>query len=127
MMLMEEETMTDEDQERYETYLELEEYIETLQAGRAAHPPAHVTAEQMQIYRMAAFFCSASPCAAEPSAEFADTLYARLLTMVKEANDDRPRNASGAACPCTMRKRKVPRFTHKCPGSSRLWSKNKGG
>jgi len=73
--------MTDEDQERYEACLELDPYIEALQAGRAAHPPAHVTPEQRRIYRLAAFFCSASPCVAEPSTEFADALLVRLLAM----------------------------------------------
>ena len=40
---------------------------------------------------MAAFFCSVSPGAAEPDAEFADTLYAQLLDIKKEANAERPR------------------------------------
>jgi hypothetical protein len=82
--------MTDKDQERRETYVELEAYIEALQTGHAAHLPISITPKQMQIYRMAAFFCSASLGAAEPGAEFADALYVRLLAMKKEANAERP-------------------------------------
>ncbi len=71
--------MAGEDQERFEDYLELERYIEELQAGRAAHPPADLTPERARIYRMAALFRSASPRAAEPRPEFVASLHDRLL------------------------------------------------
>ena len=58
--------MPGEDQERFEDYLELEQYIEQLQAGRVAHPPAELTPNQANIYRMAALFRSASPEANQP-------------------------------------------------------------
>src|SRR5947209_14628404 len=71
-------TMSGEDQERFEDYLELEHYIEKLQAGRAAHPPAELTPSQASIYRMAALFRSATPEANQPRPEFAAELQARL-------------------------------------------------
>jgi Rieske Fe-S protein len=70
--------MAGEDQERFEDYLELEQYLEELQAGHIAHPPAEMTPEQARVYRMAALFRSASPEASEPRPEFAASLQARL-------------------------------------------------
>ena len=70
--------MSGEDQERFEDYLELEQYIEELQAGRVAHPPAELTPSQANVYRMAALFRSSSPEATEPRPEFAANLQARL-------------------------------------------------
>ena len=70
--------MPGEDQERFEDYLELEQYIEQLQAGCVAHPPAELTPSQANVYRMAALFRSASPEASEPRPEFAAELQARL-------------------------------------------------
>ncbi len=40
-----------EDQERFEDYLELERYLEELQAGHVAHPPENLTPGQARIYR----------------------------------------------------------------------------
>ncbi|GAC1394101.1 MAG: hypothetical protein NVS4B11_13560 [Ktedonobacteraceae bacterium] len=71
--------MADEDQERFEDYLELERYIEQLQAGKAAYPPTDMTPEQARIYQMAALFRSASPENAEPRLAFAEQLKAQLL------------------------------------------------
>lgn len=71
--------MSGEDQERFEDYLELEHYIEELQAGRVAHPPSDLTPAQARIYRMAALFRSASPEASEPRPEFVEKLRAKLL------------------------------------------------
>src|SRR5712671_4130868 len=71
-------TMSGEDQERFEDYLELEHYIEELQAGHVAHPPAELTPSQASIYRMATLFRSATPGASEPRPEFAAELQARL-------------------------------------------------
>ena len=70
--------MSGEDQERFEDYLELEHYIEELQAGHVAHPPAELTPSQASIYRMAALFRSSLPEANEPRPEFAADLQARL-------------------------------------------------
>lgn len=81
--------MSGEDQERFEDYLELEQYIEQLQAGRVTHPPAELTPGQANIYRMAALFRSASPDAGEPRPEFAAELQARLEQELQQ----RPRSA----------------------------------
>ncbi len=78
--------MAGEDQERFEDYLELERYIEELQAGQIAHPPANLTPERARVYQMAALFRSASPEAAEPTPEFAASLHARLLAENDEMN-----------------------------------------
>ncbi len=68
----------DQDQERFEDYLELEHFIEELQAGRPAHPPDGLTPTKARIYRMAALFRSASPDEVTPRPEFAAELQARL-------------------------------------------------
>lgn len=70
--------MPGEDQERFEDYLELEHFIEELQAGHVAHPPDELAPEQARIYRMAALFRSASPEAATPRPEFVAELQAQL-------------------------------------------------
>jgi Rieske Fe-S protein len=82
------EIMDDEEQERFEDYLELERYIEELQAGRAAHPPRDLTPAQARIYRMAALFRSASPQAALPRSEFIEELHARLLALDHEDHEE---------------------------------------
>src|SRR5260221_5599364 len=71
--------MSGEDQERVEDYLELEHFIEELQAGRPAHPPDGLTPTRARIYRMAALFRSASPDEVTPRPEFAAELQARLV------------------------------------------------
>ncbi|HLG77203.1 MAG TPA: Rieske (2Fe-2S) protein [Ktedonobacteraceae bacterium] len=76
--------MADEDQERFEDYLELEHYIEELQAGRPVHPPAELTPTQARIYRMVALFRSASPEDSQPRSEFAAELQARLEQEVQK-------------------------------------------
>lgn len=68
----------DKDQERFEDYLELEHFIEELQAGETAHPPAELTLDKARIYRMAALFRSASPDEVTPRPEFAAELQASL-------------------------------------------------
>jgi Rieske Fe-S protein len=68
----------DKDQERFEDYLELEHFIEELQAGHTAHPPTELTPDKAQIYRMAALFRSASPDEVTPRPEFAAELQTRL-------------------------------------------------
>src|SRR3989454_1873942 len=68
----------DKDQERFEDYLELERFIEELQAGHTAHPPTELTPDKARIYRMAALFRSASPDEVTPRPEFAAELHTRL-------------------------------------------------
>ncbi len=80
--------MADEDQERVEDYLELERYIEELQAGHVAHPPTDLAPDQAHIYRMAALFRSASPEAAEPRSEFIEELRTRLLSLEDKDQDE---------------------------------------
>ena len=75
--------MPGEDQERVEDYLELERYIEELQAGHAAQLPEHLTPEKARVYRMAALFHSATPEAVEPHSAFAEQLEARLLAQLQ--------------------------------------------
>ena len=85
----------DQDQERFEDYLELEQYIEQLQAGRVAHPPAELTPGRANIYRMAALFRSASPESGEPRPEFA----AELQTRLEQELQQRPKVAPRALKP----------------------------
>jgi Rieske Fe-S protein len=73
--------MADEDQERFEDYLELEHYIEGLQADKATHPPTNLTLEQARIYRMAALFRSASTENTEPQPDFVAHLREQLLNV----------------------------------------------
>jgi Rieske Fe-S protein len=80
--------MTGDDQERFEDYLELERYIEDLQAGRAAHLPQHLTPELARIYRTAAQFYSALPGADEPREQFVNDLEAHLLDQLKEEQEE---------------------------------------
>jgi|SRR5579883_1240297 Rieske Fe-S protein len=83
--------MQGDDQERFEDYLELEQFIEELQAGHVAHPPAELTPEKANIYRMAALFRSASPDAAEMRPEFAAELHARLEEEIRQLQKKRER------------------------------------
>ena len=86
----EQDTMAGEDQERFEDYLELERFIEELQAGRVAHPPERLTPSKASIYRMAALFRSASPEEAEPRPEFAAELQARLEQELQQPSKPQP-------------------------------------
>src|SRR5947209_18003600 len=83
-------TMSGEDQERFEDYLEPEHHIEELQAGRVAHPPAELTPSQASIYRMAALFRSSLPEANEPRPEFAAELLARLEQELQQPSRANP-------------------------------------
>ena len=76
--------MAGEDQERFEDYLELEHYLEELQAGHVAHPPEELTPAKARIYRIAALFRSASPEESEPRPEFAAELKERLEQELQE-------------------------------------------
>ncbi len=73
--------MPDEDQERFEDYIELENYVEALQAGQIARPPKNLTLERIRIYQMAALFGSTADNVAEPHPEFVEQLKTQLLTM----------------------------------------------
>src|SRR5712691_10754258 len=75
----------DKDQERFEDYLELEHFIEELQAGYAAHPPTELTPDKAQIYRMAVLFRSASPDEVTPRPEFASELQTRLEQELQQS------------------------------------------
>lgn len=78
-----------EDQERFEDYLELQQYIEELQAGKVAHPPRNLTPEQARIYAMAARFHAASSQDATPRPEFVADLQARLEQEVQQSEKKR--------------------------------------
>jgi Rieske Fe-S protein len=79
----------DKDQERFEDYLELEHFIEELQAGHTAHPPTELTPDKAQIYRMAALFRSASPDEVTPRPEFATELQTRLEQELQQPSKTR--------------------------------------
>ncbi|HEV2659644.1 MAG TPA: Rieske (2Fe-2S) protein [Ktedonobacteraceae bacterium] len=81
--------MAGEDQGKFEDYLELERYIEEIQAGRPARPPQNLTPEQVRIYRMVALFRAATPAAAEPRPEFASSLREHLLALNAEEPDEK--------------------------------------
>ena len=95
--------MSGEDQERFEDYLELEHYIEELQAGHVAHPPAELTPSQASIYRMAALFRSSLPEANEPRPEFAADLLARLEQELQKPQQP---HQSGQSTPVPRAKRR---------------------
>src|SRR5690348_8899040 len=77
--------MAGEDQERFEDYLELERFIEDLQAGRASRPPEGLTPDQARIYRMATLFHTASVEESAPRPEFVAGLQAKLEQVQEEA------------------------------------------
>jgi Rieske Fe-S protein len=74
--------MSDEVQESFEDYLELEQFIEQLRLQRPAPPPANLTPEQTQIYGMAKLLHTASQPVADPRPEFKAQLYQRLRTQL---------------------------------------------
>jgi len=86
--------MADEDQERVEDYLELERYIEALQAGKEAYPPTDLTPEQVRIYQMATLFRSATPENAEPGLAFAEQLKNQLLAAREDIQTTQPESTT---------------------------------
>jgi Rieske Fe-S protein len=82
--------MSEEVQERFEDYLELEQFIEQLHSQRSAHPPANLTPQQMHIYGMARLFHTASPRVANPRPEFKERLRRRLLEQVQTIEASSP-------------------------------------
>ena len=93
--------MAGQGQERFEDFLALERYIEDLQAGRVAHPPAALTPDLVRIYRMAMFFHAASTAAADPRPEFIAELQEKLQHM--EGRDRPPIQQHPCAAPKGMR------------------------
>ncbi len=81
--------MPDEDQERVEDYLELERYIEKLQADHVAHLPEDMTVEQARIYHMVALFRSTASEAVEPRPEFLERLEAHLFTQLHPSSEEK--------------------------------------
>nr|HET6902530.1 Rieske 2Fe-2S domain-containing protein [Ktedonobacteraceae bacterium] len=71
-------TISGEEQERVEDYLELETYIKELQAGHVIHPPKELTTGQARTYLMAVLFHSVSPEASELRQAFVDALQLTL-------------------------------------------------
>lgn len=102
--------MPGEDQERFEDYLELERFIEELQAGKAAHPPQELTPTQARVYRMATLFHAATPGASEPDPEFAARLQERLEEEFQRAGNER-RPPLPPLPSLTGRRRRVSRRT----------------
>lgn len=70
--------MAGADEERFEDYLELDQYIEELRAGRIAHPPSRLTPTLARIYRMVALLRAASTEADEPCHAFVAALRTRF-------------------------------------------------
>jgi len=109
--------MLGEDQERFEDYLELEHYLEELQAGHDAQLPGQLTPDKARIYRMAALLRSASSEAGQPRPEFAAELQARLVqeleqqdpTEVIPAIQKRPENKTQNASRITRPRPNVSR------------------
>src|SRR5579864_450498 len=71
-------------QERFEDYLELDQYIEQLHSERTARLPANLAPQQRHIYSMALFFHAASPHTAEPRPEFREQLRQHLLEQIRD-------------------------------------------
>ncbi len=70
--------MSDEVQESFEDYLELEQFIEQLHSQGPAPLPANRTAQQAHVYSMAKLFHTVSQPVADPRPEFKAQLYQRL-------------------------------------------------
>ncbi|HEY4387980.1 MAG TPA: Rieske (2Fe-2S) protein [Ktedonobacteraceae bacterium] len=79
--------MSHHDQERFENYLEIERYIEDLQAGRKGVLPEELTPEQAGIYRMVAQLRSAIPEDAAPRPDFVEKLRATLQMELQEPEE----------------------------------------
>lgn len=97
--------MAGEDQERFEDYLELEHYIEEMQAGKAAPLPQGLTPEKARIFRMAALFRSASSEEVTPRPEFVAELQAKLE---QEAQMQQPTQKNPALSPAMPPAQKNP-------------------
>ena len=76
--------MSEEDQEQFEDYLELERFIEELQTGKYPSDPHTLKPAQAHVYRMALLFHSSSDDKIEPRPEFIADLRERLFTATGE-------------------------------------------
>ncbi len=81
--------MAGEDQERFEDYLEFEQFMFELQAGHTAHPPQELTPTQARVYRMAMLFHAATPGVSDPTPEFAEQLRDRLEAELGESESQK--------------------------------------
>lgn len=88
--------MHEEEQERFEDYLELERYIEQSRLQRAVSPPANLTPQLRPIYEMARLFQNASPPIADPSPEFSAQLYQRLRAELQATEQENAASQSPA-------------------------------
>jgi Rieske Fe-S protein len=86
--------MSQESQERFEDYLELEQFIEQLHSQRSARLPANLAPQQTRIYGMAVYFNTAAPRVADPRPEFKAQLYQRLLKQAR-AEEQLPEKRTG--------------------------------
>ncbi len=86
--------MSQESQERFEDYLELEQFIEQLHSQRSARLPANLAPQQTRIYGMAVYFHTAAPRVADPRPEFKAQLYQRLLKQAR-AEEQLPEKRTG--------------------------------
>jgi Rieske Fe-S protein len=80
--------MREEEQERFEDYLELERFIEQSRSQRSVSPPANLTPQLTRIYEMARRFQAASPPVADPSPEFSTQLYQRLREEMQASDQE---------------------------------------
>lgn len=103
--------MPGDDQERFEDYLELERFIEGLQAGHTVSPPQDLTPAQARVYRMAMLFHSATPGADEPTPQFAEQLRSRLEAELQgmQKEDQPPPTQSFQLAPTAPRPRRLSR------------------
>jgi Rieske Fe-S protein len=84
--------MAGEDQERFEDYLELEQFIAELQAGHTAQPPRTLTPAQARAYRMALLFHASTPGVSDPDPTFTQQLQARLESELQHTQQHPPRS-----------------------------------
>ncbi len=70
-------------------YLELEEHLQMLQAGRRPRRPRRMTPGKAAAYQMAALFRAAAPGAAEPDPAFAVRLRAQIEQEVRRQGTGR--------------------------------------
>lgn len=76
--------MPEENQERFEDYLELDTYLEALQAGHVVHLPKDMTPDLARIYLMALLLHSVSSEVCTPQPAFADILRLRLEQEIQQ-------------------------------------------
>jgi Rieske Fe-S protein len=91
--------MREEEQERFEDYLELERFIEQSRLQRSVSPPANLTPQSTRIYEMARLFQAASPPVADPSPEFSAQLYQRLREQMASDQENAPSQSHAEAVP----------------------------